>query len=135
MIAANMPVYLDFHRNLSVDPCNDFYTYTLEFLDKAARTSPVAKKAAGAVRGMRCMPRALSVLIDFPLKQDDAFWLPLRDGVFFFMLCHFMCHVAKPVQDPVTECNVVLKNSPHFSEAFHCVRGSPMNPERCGFFE
>ncbi|XP_049268977.1 membrane metallo-endopeptidase-like 1 [Rhipicephalus sanguineus] len=56
--------------------------------------------------------------------------------VFFLMLCHAMCHVAKPVRDLSTDCNMLLKNSPHFSEAFHCARGSPMNPERkCGFFE
>ncbi|KAH6948550.1 hypothetical protein HPB50_025072 [Hyalomma asiaticum] len=56
--------------------------------------------------------------------------------VFFLMLCRAMCHAAEPAWDPGTDCNMLLKNSPHFSEAFHCARGSPMNPERkCGYFE
>ncbi|XP_070388831.1 membrane metallo-endopeptidase-like 1 [Dermacentor albipictus] len=56
--------------------------------------------------------------------------------VFFLALCRTTCHVAEPAQDPVTDCNALLRNSPHFSEAFHCARGSPMNPEKkCAFFE
>ncbi|KAL1423588.1 hypothetical protein MTO96_020969 [Rhipicephalus appendiculatus] len=56
--------------------------------------------------------------------------------VFFLMLCRTMCHVTKPDRDPYADCNMLLRNSPHFSEAFHCARGSPMNPEmKCGFFE
>ncbi|XP_077564161.1 endothelin-converting enzyme 1-like [Haemaphysalis longicornis] len=56
--------------------------------------------------------------------------------VFFSTVCEMTCHTEKNHWIPLADCNVLVQNSRHFSDAYHCPPGSPMNPKRkCGFFD
>ncbi|KAH7973177.1 hypothetical protein HPB52_022736 [Rhipicephalus sanguineus] len=54
--------------------------------------------------------------------------------VFFLAFCYSQC--SKRPQRKGDDCNVPVKNSPRFAEAFNCPSNTPMNPpEKCTFFE
>ncbi|KAH6926272.1 hypothetical protein HPB50_016190 [Hyalomma asiaticum] len=54
--------------------------------------------------------------------------------IFFLAFCYSQC--SKLPQTKGDECNVPVKNSPQFAEAFKCPPNAPMNPpKKCTFFE
>ncbi|KAH9368550.1 hypothetical protein HPB48_020941 [Haemaphysalis longicornis] len=58
-----------------------------------------------------------------------------EDQVFFSTLCRLTCG-APSNRARVLRCNDLVKNVANFAAAFHCPRGSPMNPRtRCRYFD
>nr|XP_037275967.1 neprilysin-1-like [Rhipicephalus microplus] len=54
--------------------------------------------------------------------------------IFFLTFCYSVC--SKRPERKGDDCNVPVKNSLRFAEAFHCPSNAPMNPPRkCSFFE
>ncbi|XP_077485988.1 neprilysin-1-like isoform X1 [Amblyomma americanum] len=69
-------------------------------------------------------------LVDFKVHRLEEY---TDEQIFFLSYCYAMC--AKRPQTMGDECNVALKNFPHFAAAFNCPEGSPMNPAvKCTFF-
>ncbi|KAH7973174.1 hypothetical protein HPB52_022733 [Rhipicephalus sanguineus] len=77
-----------------------------------------------------------AVTLDY-LALDDFRILHLEQftdrQIFFLAFCY--AHCSKRPQTGGDECNVPVKNSPHFAESFKCPSNSPMNPsKKCQFF-
>ncbi|KAH6927321.1 hypothetical protein HPB50_001620 [Hyalomma asiaticum] len=69
-------------------------------------------------------------LVDFRIPHLDEF---TDEQAFFLTYCYVQCS-KKPLRNG-DECNVPLKNFPHFGAAFKCAPNAPMNPaNKCSFF-
>ncbi|XP_077495674.1 endothelin-converting enzyme 2-like [Amblyomma americanum] len=66
-------------------------------------------------------------------KDDISQRLPAGlsgDQAFFMTLCYMTCSRERGV-----DCNKAVRNFAPFADAFHCARGTAMNPEsKCSFF-
>ncbi|KAL1472580.1 hypothetical protein MTO96_022918 [Rhipicephalus appendiculatus] len=68
---------------------------------------------------------------DYRVKHLETF---TDKQVFFLTYCYAVC--SKRPQTMGDECNVPLKNSKWFAEAFHCPEKAQMNPQaKCSFFD
>lgn len=76
--------------------------------------------------------RTIGGVEDLRLRGLDNF---VDDQIFFMSYCYVLCGKTGDMSAQ-RECNVPLKHSFHFTEAFRCPEGSPMNvASKCSFFE
>lgn len=70
-------------------------------------------------------------LVDFRIPHLDEY---TDEQAFLLTFCYVQC--AKKPPKKGDECNVPVRNFPHFAAAFNCKPNAPMNPaNRCTFFD